>query len=107
MPIQGNGCFDDDPEHTSEEDEAQFRYILYTRDIGEITAWVFVISTYFELVWWNIKLLEMDTGERFTNAEQKAAWGTEQTDAIRVAGHRLKKKLIKVLLGTDEEPKSA
>ena len=107
MPIPGDGYQDVCQEDALDENEAQFRNILYTRDIGEITAWVFVISTYFELVWWSIKLLEMDTGERFTNAEQIAAWGTEQTVAIRVAGLRLKKKLINLFLATDEDQKSA
>ena len=87
--------------------EAPLSLILETYSTDELTEWIIRNGTYFERVWWAIKLLETDTGDRFTNAQQIAAWGRNQTQAIRVAGFRLQAKLIMAFLGPDQEQKSA
>jgi len=87
--------------------ETQLHRVLAIHSIDVITEWVIKHGTLFERTWWTIKLYEMGTGDRFTNAQQIAAWGRNQTQAIRVAGFRLQAKLIMAFLGPDQEQKSA
>jgi hypothetical protein len=93
-------------DHIPRKYEAQFRQIIVTHDIVEVTLWVFVISTDLEWEWWRIKLLEWETGEHFTNAKLKEVYGCTKAQALRVAGLRLQEKLVKAFLETDEEEKS-
>jgi hypothetical protein len=83
--------------------KAELRHILMTHGSAKVTDWVCTHGTFFEVVWWKNHLREADTGQRLTNAQQKALWGHDITNAIRVAGHRLKEKLVKAFLGTELE----
>jgi hypothetical protein len=49
--------------------------------------------------------LESRTGEQITNALDEAALGEDEALAIRVAGHRLKEKLVKAFLGITQDQK--
>jgi hypothetical protein len=72
--------------------EAQFNLIIANYGTEMITDWVVKRGTPNERTWWAIKLLQWDTGERFTNAEQIAAWGLQKTRAIRTALSHFRKK---------------
>ena len=85
--------------------EDELSLILVNYGTEEITDWVIKWGKPRERTWWAIKLLEMDTGDHFTNAQQIDAWGLQKTQAIRVAGFRLLRKLVKAFLGAKLEQK--
>jgi hypothetical protein len=105
MPKLRDGCKNSRPKGVRRMYEAELSYIIHEHGIMAVNKWVCQNGTFFELVWWRNKIRECETGQRFTNDEQEAVWGRRHTQAIRVAGHRLKEKLVKAFLGTKLEPK--
>jgi hypothetical protein len=82
--------------------ESQFRYIVITVGTAELTLWIWKHGTEHEWLWWTSRILEGETGEQITHALDTAALGEKEATAIRVAGHRLKEKLVKAFLGTQQ-----
>jgi hypothetical protein len=80
--------------------EAEFSYILHSHGRTELSLWVLKYGTENEQVWWWSRFLESETGEKITNALDIAALGENEALAIRVAGHRLIRKIVKAFLGT-------
>ena len=86
--------------------EAEVSYIIHEYGIVAVNKWVCQHSTSFsELLWWKNHIREMQTDLRLTNARQEELWGKNMAKAIRVAGHRLKKKLVIAFLGAKLEQK--
>jgi len=103
MPAGGDGCKGNRQKRRPRMYEVEISYIIHEHGIGAVDDWVYENSTFFGVVWWNNMIREMNTGQRFTNAEQEALWGEKITNDIRVAGHRLKAKLVKAFLGTTQD----
>jgi hypothetical protein len=104
MPTQRDGCQAGCHERTPRRFEAELRSIFHEHDLDELDVWVFVISTDLEWEWWIIKRWEGETGQRLINAELKEMYGPEKAKHLRVAGFRLREKLVKVL-GPEQEQK--
>ena len=104
MPTRGDGCQDNRKKRRPRKYEAELSYIIHEHGIVAVNKWVCQNSTSFrELLWWKNHIREMQTGLRLTNARQEELWGKRLTKGIRVAGHRLKKKLVKAFLGVKLE----
>jgi hypothetical protein len=112
MPTRGDGCQDNRKTRKPRirktrkprMHEAELSYIIHEHGIVAVNKWVLQnCKSFFEVVWWRNKIREWEMDQRFTNAEQEAVWGKKYTNDIRLAGHRLKAKLVKAFLGTTQE----
>jgi hypothetical protein len=105
MPTRRESCQDERKKRRPRQYEAELSYIIHEHGIVAVNKWVCQNGTFFALLWWRNVIREWETDERFTNAEQEALWGPRIARNIRIAGHRLKKKLVKAFLGAKLEQK--
>jgi hypothetical protein len=100
MPAGGDGCKGNRQGRKRIKYKAELTYIIHEHGIVAVNLWVVKNCNNFnEVVWWRNTIREMETGQRLMNAEQEALWGPEVTQAIRTAGGRLLRKLVKAFLG--------
>jgi hypothetical protein len=99
MPAGEDGCKGNRQGRKRIKYKAELTYIIHEHGIDAVDKWVYENGTFFEAVWWNNMIREMQTGQRLTNAEQIELWGPEITQDIRAAGGRLLRKLVKAFLG--------